>query len=61
MDLEDNYLSLHRTRLLRHGDAQLAFYRLAADDGKQKEPIQDSKFKIQDRGKPGCQIVNLEF
>jgi hypothetical protein len=26
--LEENYLALHRTRLLRHGDAQLAFYRL---------------------------------
>ncbi|MBZ5560830.1 MAG: 16S rRNA (guanine(966)-N(2))-methyltransferase RsmD [Acidobacteriia bacterium] len=27
--LEDVYASLHQTRLLRHGDAQLAFYRLA--------------------------------
>ena len=35
IQLEENYLTLHRTRLLRHGDAQLAFYRLAADDGKQ--------------------------
>ncbi len=26
--LEDQYGALHRTRLLRHGDAQLAFYRL---------------------------------
>jgi 16S rRNA (guanine(966)-N(2))-methyltransferase RsmD len=25
--LEENYLTLHQTRLLRHGDAQLAFYR----------------------------------
>jgi hypothetical protein len=29
--LEENYLTLHRTRLLRHGDAQLAFYRLAPE------------------------------
>lgn len=29
IELEENYLSLHRTRLLRHGDAQLAFYRPA--------------------------------
>ncbi len=28
VELEENYLTLHRTRLLRHGDAQLAFYRL---------------------------------
>ncbi len=28
IELEENYLTLHRTRLLRHGDAQLAFYRL---------------------------------
>jgi 16S rRNA (guanine966-N2)-methyltransferase len=28
VQLEENYLALHRTRLLRHGDAQLAFYRL---------------------------------
>jgi 16S rRNA (guanine(966)-N(2))-methyltransferase RsmD len=27
--LEEEYASLRRTRLLRHGDAQLAFYRLA--------------------------------
>lgn len=27
--LEDEYASLGRTRLLRHGDAQLSFYRLA--------------------------------
>ncbi len=30
VQLEEEYLSLHRTRLLRHGDAQLAFYRPAA-------------------------------
>jgi len=30
VELEENYLALHRTRLLRHGDAQLAFYRLAS-------------------------------
>jgi len=29
IQLEENYLTLARTRLLRHGDAQLAFYRLA--------------------------------
>ena len=29
--LEEDYLTLHRTRLLRHGDAQLAFYRLASE------------------------------
>jgi 16S rRNA (guanine(966)-N(2))-methyltransferase RsmD len=29
IQLEENYLTLHRTRLLRHGDAQLAFYRTA--------------------------------
>jgi 16S rRNA (guanine(966)-N(2))-methyltransferase RsmD len=28
--LEEDYASLHQTRLLRHGDAQLAFYRLAS-------------------------------
>jgi 16S rRNA (guanine966-N2)-methyltransferase len=28
--LEENYLLLRRTRLLRHGDAQLGFYRLQA-------------------------------
>ena len=28
VELEDNYLALHRSRLLRHGDAQLSFYRL---------------------------------
>jgi 16S rRNA (guanine(966)-N(2))-methyltransferase RsmD len=27
--LEEKYGDLHRTRLIRHGDAQLAFYRLA--------------------------------
>jgi 16S rRNA (guanine(966)-N(2))-methyltransferase RsmD len=29
VELEEDYLSLHRTRLIRHGDAQLSFYRLA--------------------------------
>jgi 16S rRNA (guanine(966)-N(2))-methyltransferase RsmD len=29
VELEENYLTLRRTRLLRHGDAQLAFYRPA--------------------------------
>jgi len=29
--LEEQYGALHRTRLLRHGDAQLAFYRLAEE------------------------------
>ena len=29
IELEEGYLTLDRTRLLRHGDAQLAFYRLA--------------------------------
>jgi len=28
VELEENYLALRRTRLLRHGDAQLSFYRL---------------------------------
>src|SRR5208282_5765886 len=27
VQLEEDYLTLHRTRLLRHGDAQLSFYR----------------------------------
>ena len=31
VELEESYLTLHRTRLLRHGDAQLAFYRLAPE------------------------------
>jgi 16S rRNA (guanine(966)-N(2))-methyltransferase RsmD len=31
--LEDEYASLRRTRLLRHGDAQLGFYRLASREG----------------------------
>jgi 16S rRNA (guanine(966)-N(2))-methyltransferase RsmD len=31
IQLEEVYLALHRTRLLRHGDAQLAFYRLAPE------------------------------
>ena len=30
--LEEDYLTLHQTRLLRHGDAQLAFYRLGPGD-----------------------------
>ena len=30
--LEEEYASLRRTRLLRHGDGQLGFYRLAASD-----------------------------
>ena len=30
--LEEDYASLERIRLLRHGDAQLAFYRLADTD-----------------------------
>jgi 16S rRNA G966 N2-methylase RsmD len=29
IQLEENYLTLRRTRLLRHGDAQLTFYRQA--------------------------------
>jgi 16S rRNA (guanine(966)-N(2))-methyltransferase RsmD len=32
VQLEEEYLSLRRTRLLRHGDAQLAFYRLAPEE-----------------------------
>jgi 16S rRNA (guanine(966)-N(2))-methyltransferase RsmD len=35
IELEENYLTLCRTRLLRHGDAQLAFYRLAPENSKQ--------------------------
>jgi 16S rRNA (guanine966-N2)-methyltransferase len=31
--LEEEYAGLRRTRLLRHGDAQLAFYRLASGEG----------------------------
>ena len=31
VELEENYLALHRSRLLRHGDAQLSFYRLAPE------------------------------
>jgi len=34
VELEENYLTLHRTRLLRHGDAQLSFYRLAPDNNR---------------------------
>jgi 16S rRNA (guanine(966)-N(2))-methyltransferase RsmD len=30
--LEEEYLSLRRTRLLRHGDAQLAFYRKISEE-----------------------------
>jgi len=30
VELEEDYLTLHRTRLLRHGDAQLSFYRLVS-------------------------------
>ncbi|HEV2498984.1 MAG TPA: 16S rRNA (guanine(966)-N(2))-methyltransferase RsmD [Terriglobia bacterium] len=30
--LEEHYGELHRTRLIRHGDSQLAFYRKAAGD-----------------------------
>ena len=32
VELEENYLTLHRRRLLRHGDAQLSFYRLHAEN-----------------------------
>ena len=35
IQLEENYLTLHQTRLLRHGDAQLAFYRLSPGSSKQ--------------------------
>jgi len=35
VELEENYLALHRSRLLRHGDAQLSFYRLAPEAGGQ--------------------------
>ena len=35
IQLEEDYLTLHQTRLLRHGDAQLAFYRLAAEGSRQ--------------------------
>jgi len=35
IQLEENYLTLHRTRLLRHGDAQLAFYRPAPENSGQ--------------------------
>ena len=35
VQLEGDYLTLHRTRLLRHGDAQLAFYRLAPEHSRQ--------------------------
>ena len=34
IQLEENYLTLHQTRLLRHGDAQLAFYRPCAEGSK---------------------------
>ena len=36
VELEENYLALHRARLLRHGDTQLSFYRLASEAGGQK-------------------------
>jgi len=32
VELEESYLTLRRTRLLRHGDAQLSFYRRAHPD-----------------------------
>ncbi|MGD1100755.1 MAG: 16S rRNA (guanine(966)-N(2))-methyltransferase RsmD [Terriglobia bacterium] len=35
VQLEESYLTLHRTRLLRHGDAQLSFYRLAPENSGQ--------------------------
>ena len=35
--LEEEYAALRRTRLIRHGDAQLAFYRLASDSGGRRE------------------------
>jgi len=35
IQLEENYLTLQRTRELRHGDAQLSFYRLAAESSRQ--------------------------
>jgi 16S rRNA (guanine(966)-N(2))-methyltransferase RsmD len=35
IQLEEDYLTLHRTRLLRHGDAQLAFYRQAPENSRQ--------------------------
>ena len=35
VQLVEDYLALHRTRLLRHGDAQLAFYRLVPDSPRQ--------------------------
>jgi 16S rRNA (guanine(966)-N(2))-methyltransferase RsmD len=35
IELEKNYLTLHQTRLLRHGDAQLAFYRHSTESVKQ--------------------------
>ncbi len=34
VELEENYLNLYRTRLLRHGDAQLGFYRLTRENEK---------------------------
>ncbi|MBZ5514731.1 MAG: 16S rRNA (guanine(966)-N(2))-methyltransferase RsmD [Acidobacteriia bacterium] len=33
VSLEEQYADLHRARLLRHGDAQLGFYRLAGNVG----------------------------
>lgn len=35
--LEEAYASLRQTRLIRHGDAQLAFYRLATDSVQGRE------------------------
>ncbi len=32
IELEKNYLTLKQTRLLRHGDTQLGFYRLSAEN-----------------------------
>ena len=34
IELEQKYLALQQTRLLRHGDAQLAFYRIFPEGGK---------------------------
>lgn len=35
--LEEKYGDLHRTRLIRHGDAQLGFYRLSVDSAEGRE------------------------
>ena len=37
MRLEEKYAALRRTRLIRHGDAQLAFYRLAPEPAQERE------------------------